>query len=118
MNWLRGSAGGEPARRSLRRQRDPLAGHGDEPSHVGTYARRKWRYVRGALQHQMLVRLLERDGMGAVPRHVNDLYHEGPLPSRRAWTGRDTLFGLLAVLWIRSFRRRAQRAERYTPAVR
>jgi hypothetical protein len=66
----------------------------------------------------MLVRLLDRDGMGAVPRHVNDLYRDGPLPSGRAWTGRNTLFGLLAVLWIRSFRRRAQGAERYTPAVR
>ena len=56
-------------------------------------SRRKWRYARGALQHQMLVRLLERDGMGAVPRHVHYFHHEGPLPSRRAWTGRDTLFG-------------------------
>lgn len=72
-----------------------------------TYLRRKWRYTCRALQHQMLVHLLNETGLEGMPHDVEELYRKGPLPSRLRWVGRDTPLRLLAVLRIRSFRRPA-----------
>ena len=67
-----------------------------------TYLRRKWRYgLRGA-QIEMLIPLLRRGGMSALPAHVDQLYRTGPIPSRFRWTGRDSVWRTLAVQWIRS----------------
>jgi hypothetical protein len=72
-----------------------------------TYLRRKWRYTCRALQHQMLVLLLNETGLEGMPHDVEELYRKAPLPSRLRWVGRDTPLRLLAVLRIRSFRRPA-----------
>jgi glycosyltransferase involved in cell wall biosynthesis len=77
------------------------------PADYPVYARRKWRYARGGLQLEMLTNVLRANGMTAMPAHVHDLYVNGPLPSRLRWVGLDTPLRFLAVLWIRSFRRRA-----------
>lgn len=77
-----------------------------------TYLRRKWRYTCRALQHQMLVLHLIRNGLGAMPGDVEELYREAPLPSRLRWAGLDTPMRLLAVLRIRSVRRRATTGQR------
>ncbi|MGH8597254.1 MAG: glycosyltransferase family 2 protein, partial [Gammaproteobacteria bacterium] len=74
------------------------------------YLRRKWRYVWRALQHEMLINTLNALGLDAMPRSVNELYRDGPLPSRLKWVGPETPMRLLAVLWIRCLRRRASRA--------
>jgi len=72
-----------------------------------THLRRKWRYTCRALQHQMLVVYLSRNGIGAMPHDVDELYEKAPLPSRLRWTGRHTLLRLAAVLRIRALRKRA-----------
>lgn len=72
-----------------------------------TYLRRKWRYTFRGLQHQMLVLLLTRHGLSAMPDDLQQLYLQAPLPSRLTWVGRDTPLRLMAVLWIRFLRRRA-----------
>ena len=53
--------------------------------------------------------ILFRKGLEAMPAHVSELYVEAALPSRLTWVGLDTPYRLLAVLWIRSYRRRARR---------
>lgn len=77
-----------------------------------TYLRRKWRYTCRALQHQMLVLHLIHNGLGAMPSDVEELYREAPLPSRLRWAGLDTPMRLLAVLRIRSVRRRVANDQR------
>jgi hypothetical protein len=77
------------------------------PADYRIYLRRKWRYTRRALQHQMLDHVLTHGGIAAMPRHVDELYLNAPLPSRLRWVGLDTPLRLLAVIWIRSFRRRS-----------
>ncbi|MEO8040684.1 MAG: glycosyltransferase [Betaproteobacteria bacterium] len=72
-----------------------------------TYLRRKWRYTCRSLQHQMLVLFLAENGLAAMPEDVEELYAKAPMPSRLRWVGKDTPLRLLAVLRIRSFRRRA-----------
>jgi glycosyltransferase involved in cell wall biosynthesis len=74
------------------------------------YLRRKWRYTHRALQLEMLRHVLIGGGIAAMPGHVNELYLKAPLPSRMRWAGIDTPLRLLAVLWIRSFRRRSRSA--------
>jgi hypothetical protein len=76
------------------------------PADYPFYMRRKWRYTSGGLQLEMLVNVLRAQGLAAMPAHVHDLYVTGPLPSRARWVGLDTPLRLLAVLWIRAFRRR------------
>ena len=76
------------------------------PADYPFYIRRKWRYTHGGLQLEMLVNVLRVQGLAAMPAHVHDLYATGPLPSRVRWVGLDTPLRLLAVLWIRAFRRR------------
>src|SRR4029450_5392789 len=76
------------------------------PADYPLYLRRKWRYARGGLQLEMLVNVLRAQGLAAMPAHVQDLYVHGPLPSRLRWVGLDTPLRLLAVLWIRAFRKR------------
>jgi hypothetical protein len=76
------------------------------PADYPLYLRRKWRYARGGLQLEMLVNVLRVQGLPAMPAHVHDLYVNAPLPSRLRWVGLDTPLRLLAVLWIRSFRKR------------
>ena len=76
------------------------------PADYRLYLRRKWRYARGGLQLEMLVNVLRAQGLAAMPAHVHDLYVAGPLPSRLRWVGLDTPLRLLAVLWIRAFRKR------------
>lgn len=73
------------------------------PRDYRIYLRRKWRYTRRDLQHEMLMPVLIKHGLQAMPHHVEDLYRSGPLPSRLRWVGLDTPLRLLAVLWIRSF---------------
>jgi glycosyltransferase involved in cell wall biosynthesis len=75
------------------------------PGDYRLYLRRKWRYTHGALQLEMLMHVLRGGGMAAVPGHVNELYLTAPLPSRFRWVGLDTPLRVLAVLWIRSYRR-------------
>jgi glycosyltransferase involved in cell wall biosynthesis len=74
------------------------------------YLRRKWRYTHRALQLEMLMHVLRGSGLAAMPGHVNELYLNAPLPSRLRWVGMDTPLRLLAVLGIRSFRRRSRDA--------
>jgi hypothetical protein len=76
------------------------------PADYPFYMRRKWRYTCGGLQLEMLVNVLRAQGLAAMPAHVHDLYATGPLPSRVRWVGLDTPLRLLAVLWIRAFRKR------------
>ena len=76
------------------------------PGDYPVYVRRKMRYAAGGLQLEMLTNLLRAKGLGAMPAHVHDLYVNGPLPSRLRWVGLDTPLRLLALLWIRSFRKR------------
>jgi glycosyltransferase involved in cell wall biosynthesis len=73
------------------------------------YVRRKWRYLRRALQHEMLTHLLADRGLGAMPRDVQELYRVAPLPSRLRWVGLETPLRTLEVLRIRSIRRRDSR---------
>ena len=80
------------------------------PRDYRIYLRRKWRYTYRALQLEMLMQLLSAGGIAAMPRHVNELYESAPLPSRMRWVGLDTPLRLLAVLEIRSFRRRSLNA--------
>jgi len=83
------------------------------PLRLGDYRvflRRKWRYTHRALQLEMLMHVLRAGGMAALPGHVNELYLNAPLPSRLRWVGMDTPLRLLAVLGIRSFRRRSRDA--------
>jgi glycosyltransferase involved in cell wall biosynthesis len=85
------------------------------PLRVGdyrTYARRKWRYTRRALQLEMLVGLLKERGLAAMPANVEGLYLDAPLPSRLRWVGWDTPLRTLAVLWMRSLRKRRVNAVR------
>jgi glycosyltransferase involved in cell wall biosynthesis len=77
------------------------------PRDYRTYARRKWRYTQRALQLEMLRHVMDTGGIAALPHHVHELYRTAPLPSRLRWVGLDTPLRLLAVLWIRSFRRRS-----------
>lgn len=77
------------------------------PADWRTYARRKWRYTRRALELEMLLHVLRRGGLDAMPPDVTHLYRHGPLPSRLKWDGLDTPLRLAAVLGIRRFRRRA-----------
>ena len=72
-----------------------------------TYLRRKWRYTLRGLQFQMLIGLLIRDGLGAMPKDVDELYAYAPVPSRLQWAGLDTPMRLMAMLRIRFARRRA-----------
>ncbi len=74
------------------------------PGDYPRYLRRKWRYTLRALQLEMLMQVLRRHGFEAMPRHVHDLYRDGPLPSRLQWIGIETPMRLLAVLGIRRFR--------------
>jgi glycosyltransferase involved in cell wall biosynthesis len=74
------------------------------PSDYRLYARRKWRYLHRALQHEMLTRLLIDRGMGAMPGDVQELYRVAPLPSRLRWVGLETPLRTLAVLRIRAAR--------------
>jgi hypothetical protein len=67
-----------------------------------TYLRRKWRYALRAVQMEMLVPLIRRDGAAAMPRTVEELYRTGPLPSRLRWVGRDSPWRTLAVQYART----------------
>jgi hypothetical protein len=71
-----------------------------------TYLRRKWRYALRAVQMEMLVPLLRRDGVAAMPHTVEDLYRTGPIPSRLRWVGRDSPWRTLAVQYARGTRKR------------
>ncbi|MGC4083758.1 MAG: glycosyltransferase [Vicinamibacterales bacterium] len=73
------------------------------------YLRRKRRYIYGHLQIEMLMNLLSRDGIEAMPADVDALYRDAPRPSRLRWVGVDTPFRFFAVLSIWRARRR-QRA--------
>lgn len=73
-------------------------------AHYGVYLRNKWRYTLRALQYQMLVLHLNRNGMGSMPQNVQQLYQFGPLPSRTQWVGVYTPLRWVALLWIRRFR--------------
>jgi glycosyltransferase involved in cell wall biosynthesis len=77
------------------------------PRDYRTYARRKWRYTQRGLQLEMLMHVMDTGGIAALPHHVHELYRTAPLPSRLRWVGLDSPLRLLAVLWIRSFRRRS-----------
>jgi len=81
------------------------------PGDYRIYLRRKWRYTLRALQLEMLMHVLRSGGMAAMPGHVNDLYLKAPLPSRLRWGGLDTPLRVLAVLWIRSYRKHHARRE-------
>jgi glycosyltransferase involved in cell wall biosynthesis len=76
------------------------------PGDYPLYLRRKWRYTHGGLQLEMLMNVLRVKGLAAMPGHVNELYVNAPTPSRLRWVGRDTPLRVLAVLWIRSYRKR------------
>ena len=76
------------------------------PGDYPVYVRRKWRYANGGLQLEMLTNVLRTKGIAAMPSHVDELYANGPLPSRLRWVGFDTPLRVLAVLRIRSFRKR------------
>lgn len=73
------------------------------------YLRRKWRYTRRALQHEMLMRVIAERGLSAMPHHIQELYRTGPYPSRLRWVGRDTPLRMLAILWMRWSRTRDSR---------
>jgi glycosyltransferase involved in cell wall biosynthesis len=75
------------------------------PGDYRAYLRRKWRYTYRALQLEMLLNVLRKHGLAAMPAHVNELYESAPLPSRLKWVGLDSPMRLLAVLQIRSFRK-------------
>ena len=76
------------------------------PGDYPVYLRRKLRYATGGLQLEMLTNVLRAKGLTAMPSDVHELYVTGPVPSRVRWVGLDTPLRLLAVLWIRAFRRR------------
>jgi hypothetical protein len=76
------------------------------PGDYPVYLRRKLRYATGGLQLEMLTNVLRAKGLPAMPSDVHELYVTGPVPSRVRWVGLDTPLRLLAVLWIRAFRRR------------
>jgi glycosyltransferase involved in cell wall biosynthesis len=75
------------------------------PGDYRLYWRRKWRYTYGGLQLEMLMNVLRIEGLAAIPGHVNELYVNAPLPSRLRWVGLDTPLRVLAVLWIRAYRK-------------
>jgi glycosyltransferase involved in cell wall biosynthesis len=75
------------------------------PRDYRIYLRRKWRYTLRGLQLEMLMHVLRSGSMAAMPGHVNELYLKAPLPSRLRWVGLDTPLRVLAVLWIRSYRK-------------
>lgn len=69
------------------------------------YFMRKWRYTLRGIQHQMLVQLINRQGVAAIPRKVDVLYEVAPLPSRFVRCGLDTAMRTIAVQWVRWKRR-------------
>jgi glycosyltransferase involved in cell wall biosynthesis len=71
------------------------------------YARRLWRYALRGVQFEMLMPLLTRETLGAMPRDVAELYRRGAMPSRLKWVGRNSVLRSLAVQRIR----RAARAQ-------
>lgn len=75
------------------------------PRDYRIYLRRKWRYARRSVQHEMLMPMIDRHGLTILPAHIEDVYRMGPLPSRMKWIGRGTGFRMLAVQWARRFRR-------------
>ncbi|MEO7191722.1 MAG: glycosyltransferase [Vicinamibacterales bacterium] len=75
------------------------------PADYRTYVRRQWRYIRRALQHEMLTGLLSARGLSAMPADVRQLYRRATPPSRLRWIGVATPFRTLAVLLIRSHRK-------------
>ena len=75
------------------------------PDDVRIYYRRKWRYTYGALQLEMLMHVLRKEGIAAMPADVNELYATAPLPSRLKWVGLDSVMRFLAVLKIRAHRK-------------
>jgi hypothetical protein len=72
---------------------------------VRRYVRRKWRYTYRALQLEMLMHVLRKDGIAAMPPDVHELYATAPLPSRLKWVGLDSPMRLWAVLQIRAHRK-------------
>ncbi len=76
------------------------------PSDYQTYLHRKWRYMLRGLQCQMLVALITKQGLNALPPDVDELYRMGPIPSRLRWIGIETPLRTIAVQWIRAFRKR------------
>lgn len=75
------------------------------PADWRTYIRRKWRYTWRALQLEMLMHVIRKGGMAAMPADVTELYESAPLPSRLKWVGLDSPMRFLAVQQIRSFRK-------------
>jgi hypothetical protein len=69
-----------------------------------TYFLRKWRYTLREIQYQMLILLIIRRGIAALPLDVEQLYRIAPLPSRLLWCGIDTPMRTIAVQWIRGKR--------------
>lgn len=77
-----------------------------------TYWRRKWRYTFRDLQHQMLILHLFHHGLSAIPGDVEELYCVAPLPSRLRWVGLDTPLRLMAMIHIRSVRKKIRNDKR------
>jgi len=72
---------------------------------VKKYIKRKWRYTHSALQWEMLMHLVKKEGVAAMPADIKELYATAPLPSRLKWVGLDSPMRLLAVLQIRAHRK-------------
>jgi glycosyltransferase involved in cell wall biosynthesis len=74
------------------------------PRDMRKYWYRRVRYSLRHFQHELLVPLLRRDGIGGMPKSVNDLYrHEAELIRRcRPRTGLNVLFDILAIRAIRN----------------
>lgn len=74
-----------------------------------TYLKRLWRYALRGVQFEMLLELLWRESLAAMPRDVKELYRRGQPPSRLKWIGRWSVFRLIAVQRVRIIRAQALR---------
>lgn len=63
------------------------------------YFRRRVRYSLRQFQTNALKTLLTEQGLAAIPRHVDDLYHSDTI--RLKWRGLDTWFDYLAIQLIK-----------------
>jgi glycosyltransferase involved in cell wall biosynthesis len=68
------------------------------------FLRRQWRYARRGVQHDMLMPMILKGGLSAIPPHIEDVYRYGPIPSRLRWIGLGSPWRFAAVHVARSFR--------------
>jgi hypothetical protein len=79
------------------------------PRDYATYFQRLWRYALREVQFEMLMNLLSREPLHAMPSDLDELYRRCLPLSRLKWARRRTASRFLAVQHVRAMRARAMR---------